>query len=133
MIYGAVSETHAVASLADVIDAELFVGLTVGKKRCRVGMMVKLGAVAVFTKGSLSKIANVGDAAVGTEDVHFIEDVVAVVSCVAVETSVDTIDEQTSVGKTFIEHARIVTVLNDIILVRVAAGDFIGVSAVSFP
>ena len=133
MVSGTVGETHAVASAANVVNAEMFVKLSVGKERCRIGGVVELGVVAVCAVGGSFKVTDILGVAVGAENIHLVEDVITIVSCITVEASVNTIDEQAAAWKAFVEHARVVTVLDDIILVRVAAGDFIYVAPVAFP
>ena len=133
VIRRAVGETHAVASAANVKDTKVLVDLSVGKKRSRIGLVIELGLASIGTEGGSVEIARAKDAAVGAEDVHFVEDVVAVVARIAIETGVDAVDEKTAIRKTFIEHALVVTVFDDVILVWVVGGDSVRIASVAFP
>ena len=133
VIRRAVGETHAVASAANVKDTKVLVDLSVGKKRSRIGLVIELGLASIGTEGGSVEIARAKDAAVGAEDVHFVEDVVAVVARIAIETGVDAVDEQAAIRKTFIEHALVVTVFDDVILVWVVGGDSVRIASVAFP
>ena len=79
------------------------------------------------------KVASFVDATAWAEQIHLIESVVAVPSCIAIETRVDAVDEQSPVRNMAVEEVVSVAVFDNDVLVRVAGPDTVSIAAVAFP
>ena len=119
-----VVETDGVPRNGDVRDGEREVGSAVGEIGVETGGRRELGAVTVGREIGLAQLSRLL-VAVGrrTENPYLVEILLPVISCIAVETGVDAVDEQPLAGQLPLESLVLVAVLHHIELFRVGAGE----------